>query len=210
MNRRSLVKNSIVAFSGVMLAANILEAKTPAQPEGPFYPIIDQIDKDADLIRVEGKTQIAKGEIVIVSGRVIDQHNQPVVNARVEIWQACHTGKYDHPSDPNIAPLDPNFQYWGIAQTNTNGDYKFRTIIPGAYPAGDSWVRPPHIHFKISALGYLELITQMYFAGDKLNENDLILKRLSKSDQNQVIVKFVTEENTPHPVGVFNIEIEKI
>lgn len=210
MNRRSLVKNSIVAFSGAMLAANILEAKTPAQPEGPFYPIVDQIDKDADLIRVEGKTQIAKGEIVIVSGRVIDQHNHPVANARVEIWQACESGKYDHPSDPNTAPLDPNFQYWGIAQTNTNGDYKFRTIIPGAYPAGDTWVRPPHIHFKISALGYLELITQMYFAGDKLNDKDLILKRLSQSDQNKVIVNFAKEESMPHPVGVFNIEIEKI
>ncbi len=210
MNRRSLVKNSIVAFSGVMLAANILEAKTPAQPEGPFYPIVDQIDKDADLIRVDGKIQIAQGKIVIVSGRVVDQHNLPVENARVEIWQACESGRYDHPSDPNTAPLDPNFQYWGIAQTNANGDYKFRTIIPGAYPAGDTWVRPPHIHFKISALGYLELITQMYFSGDSLNDKDLILKRLSKSDQKKVIVNFYLQENAPHPVGVFNIEIEKI
>lgn len=210
MNRRSLLKNSAAAFSGVLLTSKVLQAKTPAQPEGPFYPVVDQIDKDADLIRVDGKSQIAAGKIVIVSGRVIDQNNQPVTNARVEIWQACDSGKYDHPADPNTAPLDPNFQYWGIAQTNNLGEYKFRTIIPGTYPAGSGWVRPPHIHFKISALGYIELITQMYFAGETLNDNDLIFKRLSKSDQNKVVVNFIAQENEKHPIGIFNIEIEKI
>ena len=67
--------------------------------------------------------------------------------------------------------------------TDTQGRYRFRTIIPGAYQASGDWKRPPHVHFKVSRLGYIELITQMYFAGESLNDNDLILKRLKKSDQ---------------------------
>ena len=128
----------------------------------------------------------------------------------MEIWQACESGKYNHPSDPNTAPLDPNFQYWGKAVSDNEGRYRFRTIVPGAYPADTGWVRPPHIHFKIARLGYVELITQMYFSGESLNGKDLILQRLKKYDQAKVIVEFKPVADVPHSVGVFNIQIEKI
>lgn len=218
MNRRNLLKigataaASLVAFNAVAApAAACKKALTPKQPKGPFYPVVDQIDTDADLIQIENSTQIADGEIVIVEGKVTDQNCIPVAGALVEIWQACKSGRYDHPSDPNTAELDPNFQYWGKAITDSNGLYKFRTIIPGAYPADTNWVRPPHIHFKISKLGYLELITQMYFSGnDELNNKDLILQRLSKSQQKSVIVSFNVNASAPHPVGRFDIQIEKI
>ncbi len=185
-------------------------AKTPLQPEGPFYPVVDQVDTDADLIRLSGASTVADGEIVIIEGQVTDQNCNAVSGALVEIWQACKSGRYNHPSDPNEAPLDPNFQYWGKAVTDQTGHYRFRTIIPGAYPAGQGWIRPPHVHYKISKLGYAELITQMYFSGDALNAKDLILKRLSKADQAKVIVSFKTISDLPHPVGQFNIVLEKI
>lgn len=210
MIRRTLFKNAIIVGSGAMLASKLM-AQTPPQPEGPFYPVVDQIDKDADLIRVEGQKDIAKGEIVIVRGVVHDQNQKPIKNAKVEIWQACHSGRYDHPSDPNTsAPMDKNFQYWGVANTNEFGEYAFRTIRPGSYPAGDGWVRPPHIHFKIAAWGYHELITQMYFADETLNTTDLLLQKLNKKDQEKLVIRFYTQENSKHPVGHFNIEIDKI
>ncbi|MCC2678083.1 MAG: hypothetical protein K0R29_659 [Pseudobdellovibrio sp.] len=220
MKRRSFLKigagtaATLVGFQALAAgtaASQCTRLLTPRQPEGPFYPIVDQVDTDADLIQLSGASQIAEGQIIVIEGQVKDQRCNPVQGALVEIWQACHSGRYNHPSDPNTAELDPNFQYWGKAVTDKNGNYRFRTILPGAYPADDTWVRPPHIHYKISKKGYLELITQMYFTGnDDLNASDLILNRLSNDQQKEVIVDLKLRPDVPHPVGVFNIKIEKL
>jgi protocatechuate 3,4-dioxygenase beta subunit len=218
MKRRNFLKfGSLAATSLVTLNSMTSEAVeicaksiTPAQPKGPFYPIVDQIDTDADLVYLKGSSRAARGQVIIVEGVVTDQKCRPVEGALVEIWQACDTGRYNHPSDPNNAALDEDFQYWGKAVSDKNGFYRFRTILPGAYPADANWVRPPHIHFKISKLGFVELITQMYFAGQHLNEQDLILKRLRAEDQKNVIVDFKPVAGLPNPVGTFNIQIEKL
>lgn len=220
LNRRDVIKWGSVGLllSGVgstkaVSARNepfCAKSKTPLQPEGPFYPVVDQLDKDADLVHVQGAPQPAKGEVVLLQGKVLDQNCHPVKGALVEIWQACKTGKYNHPSDPNTAELDPYFQYWGKAVTDEKGAYLFRTIIPGAYPAGAGWIRPPHIHFKISALGYQEMITQMYFHGHPLNASDRILRQLPKSEQEKLIVQFRPQEDLPHPLGSFEITIERV
>jgi protocatechuate 3,4-dioxygenase, beta subunit len=72
------------------------------------------------------------------------------------------------------------------------------------------WDRPPHIHFKITGQGYAELVTQMYFKNDPLNEFDQILQSLKKSDQDKLVVEFKNQATQPHPVGQFNIQIRKI
>jgi protocatechuate 3,4-dioxygenase beta subunit len=217
IDRRDLLKSSAITALSVMalpkmaLAVNeCLNEKTPAQTEGPFYPIKSQLDTDADLVVVKGARSSAKGKIIFVQGVVTDQHCRPVKGALVEIWQACESGRYNHPSDPNTAPLDPNFQYWGKAVTDANGNYRFRTIIPGAYPADTDWVRPPHIHFKISCKGYLELITQMYFAGETLNQLDKILQRLPKAEQDKVVIQLESATDVPAPVAHFDIVLEKL
>ena len=215
INRRQALKwglftaGATVVSSSMGLAQSIC-GLTPKQPEGPFYPVNDQLDKDTDLVQVTGRNAIAKGEIIFVEGTVTDAQCQPVKGALVEIWQACQTGKYNHPGDPNTAELDPNFQYWGRAITDAAGKYKFRTIIPGAYPADTDWMRPPHIHFKVQKLGYHELITQMYFAGQSLNDQDLILTSLSKSEQDQVIVQVQKVSGEAYPVAQFNISLNKV
>jgi protocatechuate 3,4-dioxygenase beta subunit len=217
INRRRLIQNGFFTTAALLtLPLQAAEKQicksepTPAQTEGPFYPVVDQVDTDSDLVQISGGQSGAKGKIIIVDGIITDQNCNPVSGALVEIWQACESGRYNHPSDTNTAPLDPNFQYWGKAVTDKQGRYRFRTIIPGAYPADTDWIRPPHIHFKVSRLGHIELITQMYFSGESLNDKDLILKRLKLSDQSKVIVDFKDVENVPHPIGTFNIQIEKI
>lgn len=146
LNRRKLLSLGLVAAGGLVTSVSakaICRDTTPPQPEGPFYPVDDQADKDTDLTYVRGGRAKAHGQVIIVQGQVIDQTCTPVQGALVEIWQACHTGKYNHPSDPNTAALDPNFQYWGRAVTGVDGSYSFKTILPGAYPAGEGWIRPP-------------------------------------------------------------------
>lgn len=135
---------------GAKTLASCFLPKTPSQPEGPFYPITPQSDKDTDLTRVEGLSGSAKGQIILVQGIVSDEKCIPIRGARVEIWQACATGRYNHPGDESGLELDDHFQYWGIATTDAYGEYYFKTILPGSYPAGEGWIRPPHIHFKIA------------------------------------------------------------
>lgn len=217
MNRRNLLKNSIIAGTTLFSIGALAKQEalcsiinTPQQPEGPFYPVVDQVDTDADLIQLKGNNKIAKGKIILIEGMVSDQNCAPVPGALVEIWQACESGKYNHPSDPNTAELDPNFQYWGKAVTDEKGFYRFRTILPGAYPADTDWMRPPHIHFKVARLGFAELITQLYFEGEKYNKTDKILRRLSAREQHEVVVPLKNNSTTGYPTALFNIKLEKI
>ena len=217
MKRRNFIKFGGIAATSLvtmnaLAAGEACSAKTatPKQPEGPFYPVVDQVDTDSDLVYLKGSNQSALGQVIIVEGKVTDQKCRPVDGVLVEIWQACESGRYNHPADSNTAALDENFQYWGKAVTDKNGFYRFRTILPGAYPADVGWIRPPHIHFKVAKKTYVELITQMYFAGQELNDQDLILKRLHSEQQQEVIVELKKVTGLDNPVGTFNIQIEKI
>lgn len=183
---------------------------TPEQPKGPFYPLTIPDDSNLDLTRVEGRVQSAKGEVVIVKGRVIGENCKPIAGAVVEIWQACHTGKYNHPSDTSQNSLDPDFQYYGLVRTNKSGEYQFKTVLPGAYNATQDWVRPPHIHFKVSLRGYTELITQLYFKGEKLNKHDRILQQLAPSEQKSVVIPFTKNSESSVKEGVFDITLKSL
>lgn len=197
-------------FTADLENENILstEGVTPQQTAGPFYPA-DKINVSTDLVRLDGQSQKAIGDIVVVEGLVLDQAYQIIPGALVEIWQACASGRYNHVDDPNPAPLDPHFQYWGKAFTDQNGFYRFRTIIPGSYPAEEGWNRPAHIHFKIMHPQYQDVITQMYFKHDPLNDVDQILLELKQSDQDKLIVDFKNRADLNHPVGQFNIQMKK-
>ena len=116
----------------------------------------------------------------------------------MDLWQANAAGRYRHPHDPNTAPLDPNFQGWAIVPSGKQGKFKFKTIVPGSYPASRGWTRPPHIHFKVTKKGYVELITQMYFPGHELNEKDLLLQRKGKAEQKLMIAKQVATDPTTY------------
>ena len=185
ISRRGLLVASgacatVAALGGVAAAANELR-RTPTQALGPFYPLEKPLDDDADLTIVKGRKARAKGQVVHVMGRVVNVDGEPVKGARIEIWQANTHGRYAHPNDNNPAPLDPNFEGYAKLLTDADGRYRFKTIKPSGYPAGNT-MRPAHIHFDIA--GKLNrLVTQMYFPGDPLIENDSILSSAMKNRQ---------------------------
>ncbi|MBX3020673.1 MAG: hypothetical protein KF799_03280 [Bdellovibrionales bacterium] len=207
-NRRSFLKfgataaGALVVSKQALAAAAPLCALTPQQDEGPFYPGESKFTVTNDLTRVEGHLQRAAGQVIYVKGRVVDQNCRPVVDANVEIWQACATGKYNNRMDPNPAAIDPNFRFWGEAFTDANGEYMFKTIVPGSYPADSGWIRPPHIHFRVAKIGYVELITQMYFKGNKYNDSDLILQGLPADQRDSVVVDFGPSDATLEPASL--------
>jgi protocatechuate 3,4-dioxygenase beta subunit len=176
---------------------------TPEQTSGPFYPIppiVEQRYNDSDLTRLKEDSPVAEGELLIVSGQVRDLSGELVPDAVVEIWQTCHSGRYQHQDDRNTAPLDPNFQYWGRAKVDEKGMYEFLTIRPGKYPG-----RTLHIHYQIVAPDRKPLVTQLYFEDrGALNAEDGIYKSLSRAEQSLVTIPFAAATGEL-PRGRFDI-----
>jgi len=176
------------AFAGAGLASAGLVIATGARafadrpataesPMGPFYPMVRPADSDSDLTMVRGRTGKAAGQIIEVTGRVLDIHGKPISGAEIELWQANAAGRYDHPSDPATAPLDPNFQGYAALRADAKGEWRIVTVKPGGYdsPIGH---RPPHIHFDLRS-GKARNIAQLYFPEEaEGNAKDLLYKDL--------------------------------
>ena len=211
--RRNFLKSSLTL--GALITADWLVpsfarskcAVTPRESSGPFYPLSYPLEQDNDLTYLKDKSQKAKGEIIFLKGLVQDENCNPVSKAMIEIWQACATGRYNHPEDRSTAELDPNFQYWGKVITNEQGEYGFKTIKPGSYSVSWFWTRPPHIHFTVRSPDHSELTTQMYFSEEILNAKDRLLQSQTKEDQEKCIVTFYQIKQKR--VGQFDITLKK-
>lgn len=157
-------------FTTKGLFAEQLMFPTPALTEGPFYPDRLPLDQDNDLIKVGDDVTPAVGEITHLTGRILTAAGSPIRNATVEIWQCDANAVYLHTADsgPKADQQDKHFQGYGRFETDSTGEYRFRTIKPVPYPG-----RPaPHIHIKVKR-GDRELLTsQLLIRGHEGNEQD--------------------------------------
>jgi protocatechuate 3,4-dioxygenase beta subunit len=185
LSRRTATASLIalpMVWTGLRAQPASARRPTPAQTEGPFYPVSLPKDSDFDLLR-NGSMNYARGEPAWVEGSVTDLKGSPIAGAHVEIWQCDGAGHYHHPGDGGRE--DPAFQGFGRVTAGSDGHYRFRTIRPVPY-AG----RTPHIHVKVK-LGSRELLTtQLYVAGDPHNERDFLWRRLGPEDRAAVTVPF--------------------
>lgn len=191
---------------------------------------------DSDLTRIQGHAESARGQTVYIQGQVLNRRGDqlvPLPGAVLIMWNASASGRYNHRGDTETPRFqhpvtgewidrehDPHFQYWGRSITDAQGNYRFKTIVPGFYPVrigneggedrpslGNGWYRPPHLHFMISAPGLPQLVTQLYFKGEhiahnefiqQLNARDGILRseRIPEKEQEGLIVEY-----RPDPSG---------
>ena len=191
IDRRKFIAAGVSGAASVVLPASAWAALTPTprQTEGPFYPLTLPLDADADLVTVAGRGAPAKGVLTHVIGRVLDLDGRAVSGARVEIWQCDALGPYHHPRDGGGA--DANFQGYGATVADREGSYRFRTIRPVAYPG-----RTPHIHFALSGRGFDRFTTQMYVAGEPLNDKDMVLSRIRDPAARQRVIVPLEEADT--------------
>jgi protocatechuate 3,4-dioxygenase beta subunit len=163
--------------------------QTLSEVTGPAFPYTRVGAIDNDLTRQHAAEPI--GERIVVEGRVLDEDGRPVPETLVEIWQANACGRYAHHVDTHDAPLDPNFSGAGRTVTDSEGRYRFITIMPGHYPWGNhhnAW-RPAHIHFSLLGPSFLtRLVTQMYFPGDPLQPLDPIFNSIPDPASRQRLV----------------------
>lgn len=163
--------------------------QTLSELTGPVYGEDDVGELDSDLTRQGDGEPL--GERIVVGGRVLDQEGRPVRETLVEIWQANAAGRYVHGGDRHPAPLDPNFHGGGRCLTDREGNYRFVTVKPGAYPwlnHENAW-RPQHIHFSLFGPAFAtRLVTQMYFPGDPLLGHDPVFNSVRDERSRQRMV----------------------
>lgn len=192
--------------------------------ESPDFSLPISEANDSDLTFIQGHKGKALGQLVSLKGKVLLRREgklAPQSGAVIILWNASSTGKYNHRGDvdtprfkhPNTGEgmertHDENFQYWGRCITDGDGNYSFKTIVPGFYPADirEGWYRPPHLHFMISSPGVPQLVTQLYFKGNQIKNNDFIQelnakdfllrnKRLNATEQESLIVEYQSDSS---------------
>lgn len=162
---------------------------TPAQVEGPYYPVGFHPQEGSDLTQRFNNSNQSGVQQLLIQGQVLNTDNIPMKHVNIEIWQADQHGRYNHPND--IQPgesRDPSFLYWGRTLTDENGFYTFKTIKPAAYNDDGDW-RCPHIHFKVF-INRKEpaLTTQLYFENEPLNETDNHFSALDDAGKKMLLV----------------------
>lgn len=133
---------------------------------GPFYVENPPHYPNGQNICLDGK-----GAPLVVRGRVLDTQGQPIPGATIDAWQTNEDGFYD----VQQKGVQPDMNLRGIFTTEADGSYWFRTVKPRFYPIPDDGPvgqllramgrgpnRAAHIHFKVKATGFEEVITHVF------------------------------------------------
>src|SRR5215475_9118697 len=148
----------MTAASGVeswLCAESGARPATPADQLGPFYKKgTPKSGGHSAILRAPGDP----GLPLAVAGSVYNTRGAVVAEAKIEVWQTNHHGRYDI----------SGYRYRALLLASTNGEYDFQSVMPGHYPAR----KCQHIHFLVRAEGHKPLVTQMYFASDPIFKGD--------------------------------------
>jgi protocatechuate 3,4-dioxygenase beta subunit len=134
---------------------------TPASSAATAAPV-QELSLGQSLAAAFTTPPTAAGEVILVTGQVLDTNGAPLPGAAVEFWQTDASGIYDHPGDGGTDGRDRGFQFYGTSIADAEGRYVFRTVQPGYYEP-----RPRHIHVKVKLDGRELLTTQFYFPEDQ-------------------------------------------
>ena len=121
----------------------------PTRPDmlGPFY------EPNAPVRTSVGSGYVLSGSVLTADGC------EPVRNARIEFWLANPRGEYDDAHRATVL-------------AGERGRYRFESNVPVSYGG-----RPPHIHVRVTAPGYRDLVTQHYPDAGQTEANfDLVLE----------------------------------
>ncbi len=177
------------ASSGNLQATDNQCGYTDETTSGPYY--ISGVPETDNL-----NYQKLPGEPMIIRGVVYDgSTGKPIANAQINVWHVDSTGKYWPAAAGDAANFDKKLlNLRGIVRTNDKGEYQVNSIKPAIYEG-----RRRHIHYYITAPGYVPLFTQTYWKDDPV-VNDGV-------DQNTEPCRLLTFTNVEKggTVGTFNI-----
>jgi protocatechuate 3,4-dioxygenase alpha subunit len=160
---------------------------TASQTVGPFFhDCLMRDDASFDVLASDD----TEGARIRVEGRVIDGDGAGVPDAVLEIWQANHHGRYNHPADRRDLPLDPAFTGYGRIATQADGAFSFTTIKPGAVPFDEGRLQAPHISVAVLGRGLLNhLYTRLYFDDEPTTADDPVLLRVDPERRGTLVAR---------------------
>jgi catechol 1,2-dioxygenase len=200
MERNEFLKKGLLtAFSMSVLgqAVSALDGSFKGSCEttndilGPFYRENAPVRNDLTIHNPVGNRIYLKGNVFE------NDCITPIKDASIEIWHCDVSGNYD-----NDSAEFKNRAQW---LSDSKGAYNFKTILPGKYLNGKLY-RPSHIHFRITAKGYKEIISQLYFEGDPHITSD---PWASDKKAEHRIIKIIPEDVQGGLTLVFNMYLSK-
>jgi protocatechuate 3,4-dioxygenase alpha subunit len=176
-----------------MVQAIDMLQETPSQTAGPYVHIgciptfagVEGIyPEDLGLSPIE---EGAQGEVITITGSVLDGTGWAMRDAMLESWQPDAAGKFagQDGADPKVRG------FCRFAADKDSGEFTLRTVKPGAVPMrGGLGVQAPHIAVMIFARGInIALSTRIYFE-DEDNASDPLLSRIEQRPRvNTLIAK---------------------
>ncbi|MBV0912704.1 protocatechuate 3,4-dioxygenase subunit alpha [Anianabacter salinae] len=164
--------------------------ETPSQTGGPYVHIgcIPSFTGITSIYPVDlGVSPIedgAAGEIVTITGEVIDGTGWALRDAMLESWQADAAGLY--PGQPGADPKVNGF--CRFAADKETGKFTLRTVKPGRTPMRYGGTQAPHISVWIVARGInIGLSTRIYFE-DEDNDSDPLLARIEQRQRVSTLI----------------------
>jgi protocatechuate 3,4-dioxygenase beta subunit len=134
---------------------------TPAQTEGPYF--VDERLERADIRSDPADGSVRQGVPLALALRIsalTGRGCEPVRAAIVDVWHCDAAGAYSDEDDGNLRTKGSKFLR-GYQVTDADGQVRFTSIYPGAYPG-----RAVHVHFKVrikTGDGRDEFTSQLYF-----------------------------------------------
>jgi protocatechuate 3,4-dioxygenase, alpha subunit len=128
------------------------------------------------------------GQVVEITGRVLDADGVAVPDAVLEFWHADSKGQY--PNQPQPQPFEGSYVGFGRVPTNADGHFRFRTIKPGAVQADTPAQQAPHILASVFLRGLLNrLVTRIYFSDETANADDPVLLSVQGRRRNSLVAR---------------------
>lgn len=179
-------RQEFILLSDILGVSMLVDAINNRKPSGASESTV------LGPFHVEGAPQLemganicldAKGEDMLVRGRIIDTDGNPIGGAVLDVWQANDEGFYD----VQQKGIQPDFNLRGVFKTGEDGRYWFRGVKPKFYPIptdgpvgelltalGRLPYRPAHLHFIISSDRHERLTTHIFDPDDPYITRDAV------------------------------------
>jgi hydroxyquinol 1,2-dioxygenase len=113
---------------------------------------------------------------------VADESGHPIDGADVDVWHTSPEGLYDTQIGNGA-----EHRMRGRFRTGPDGIVRLTSVMPRSYPIPDDGpvgemlralgrhpMRPAHVHFRLSAPGFRDLVTQVFVEGDEYLDSDAV------------------------------------
>jgi catechol 1,2-dioxygenase len=179
-------RQEFILLSDVLGVSMLVDAINNRKPSGAWESTV------LGPFHVEGAPELemganiclhAKGEDMVIAGRILDTGGQPIKDAVIDVWQANDEGFYDVQQQG----IQPDFNLRGVFRTGADGRYWFRAVKPKYYPIPDDGpvgkllgalsrhpYRPAHLHYIIKAHGFETLTTHIFDPDDPYIQSDAV------------------------------------